>query len=259
MALLTLGDVALNVAFDGDRAAPALLIAHPLGANLHVWDALVPDLAEHFYVVRYDSRGHGGSWVPAGPYSLGDLGGDALALIDALGLEKTHFLGLSMGGLVGEWLLLNAQDRLNRVVLANTASHFPDAAGWNTRIRTVRGGGMAALTPAILPRWLTPQFQAARPDVAAQVEAMLLASDPSGYAACCAALRDSDLRVALRAARGAEVMVIVGEADASAPPERGAALAQSLGAKLVRLNGAHLSCAENAAEFLAAVQTFLLS
>ena len=163
-----------------------------------------------------------------------------------------------MGGVIGQWLMLSAPDRLDKIVLSNTASHFPDPAGWNARIRAARGPGMAALAPAITERWLSADFRVARPETAMVIEDMLLASNPQGYAACCAALRDADLRVAIRSAPPLPALVIVGTEDASAPPARGAALAASLpDARLVTLKAAHLSCVEAQTAFLSAIMAFL--
>jgi 3-oxoadipate enol-lactonase len=258
MTGVKIGSLTLNVSVAGDPGAPALILAHPLGVDLSVWDGLAPSLAKNFRLIRFDARGHGASSVPPGPYSLADLGDDVVALMDRLDIAKAHFLGLSMGGAIGQWLMIHAPRRLQKVVLANTASHFPDGAGWNARIRAAREKGVAALAPAILDRWLTPGFRAAQPEKTAAVEALLRASDGAGYAACCSALRDADLRDTIQTAPPRPVLVIVGDCDGSTPPERGAALAASLpDARLLRLKAAHLSCVEKEAEFLAVITEFL--
>lgn len=258
MTILKVGGAALNFCVEGDAQKPALLLSHPLGANLRVWDGLMPDLLGHFRVIRADTRGHGASSAPPGPTSLDRLGGDVVALLDEIGVEKAHFLGLSMGGAIGQWLMLQEPQRLDRVVLANTAAQMGDAASWNQRIRVVRREGMAALAPAILERWLTAHFRTGQPAAAKAIFDMLLASDALGYAACCSALRDMDLREKIGGAAPRPILVIVGEHDASTPPAKGAALAASLaGAKLVRLPTAHLSCVEDPSGFLAAVLPFL--
>ena len=246
----------LNVSVSGDPNAPALVLAHPLGANLRVWDAMAPALAEKFRVVRFDARGHGGSAVPDGPYSLADLAGDVLAVMDELAISRGNFLGQSMGGAIGQWLMIFAPERLNKVVLANTASHFPDAAGWNARIRATRKG-MAALAPVVLQRWLTDSFREENPKEAERILGMLQACAPTGYAACCSALRDMDLREAIRAAPPRPALVITGDADVSTPPALGEALATSLDARLVSLKAAHLSGVEQERTFLRAVMAFL--
>jgi 3-oxoadipate enol-lactonase len=258
MTQIDLGSLSLNVLVEGDAAAPALILLHPLGAHLRVWDGLAPALAEKFRVIRYDSRGHGGSSVPPGPYALADLGADLLGVMDALGVERAHLLGQSMGGAVAQWAMIAAPNRLGKVILANTAAQFPDPAGWNGRIRSARTRGMADLAPAVTQRWLTAPFRAAHPDSAASVEAMLRGCDPQAYAATCSALRDLDLRDAILRAPPRPVLVIVGDSDASSPPERGAALAAALpDARLATLKAAHLSSVEQQDAFLAAVAEFL--
>ena len=258
MSKVNIGALSLHVVTEGSPDSPALLLAHPLGADLTIWDDIAPILAQKFYVVCFDARGHGGSDVPPGPYSLDDLGGDVVALMDRLDIAKAHFIGLSMSGGVGQWLMIHAPDRLDRIVLANTAAYFPNAEGWNGRIRSARADGMATLAPAVAQRWLTPAFRAADPQKFAAIEKLLRANSPLGYAACCSALRDADLRDALREAPPRPALVIVGEADPSTPPALGEALARLLGARIVRLHAAHLSCIEAKDAFLAAVTNFLV-
>jgi 3-oxoadipate enol-lactonase len=258
MPRVNIGALSLNVVTEGARGAPVVVLGHPLGGDLTIWNDIAPVLAQKFFVVRFDARGHGGSDVPPGPYSLGDLGGDVVALLERLEIAQAHFIGLSMSGGVGQWLMIHAPERLDKVVLANTAYVFPNPDGWNSRIRTARGGGMAALAPVVVQRWLTPAFRAAQPEKFEAIENLLRAAPPEGYAACCSALRDSDLRDAIRAAPRRPVLVIVGESDASTPPQFGEALARSLpGANLLRLPAAHLSCVEARDGFLAAVSEFL--
>ncbi|HUO55162.1 MAG TPA: 3-oxoadipate enol-lactonase [Rhodoblastus sp.] len=258
MSKVKIGALSLNAVVEGAPGAPAVLLAHPLGGDLTLWADVAPILARKFRVVRFDARGHGGSDVPPGPYALGDLGGDVIALMDALGLAKAHFIGLSMSGAIGQWLMIHAPERLEKVVLANTAAWFPTPENWNARIRAARSGAMADLAAAVVQRWLTPAFRAADPAKFAEIEKLIAATPPLGYAACCAALRDSDLRDAIRAASPRPALVIVGEADASTPPALGETLASALPeARLLRLKAAHLSCVEASHAFLAAVEKFL--
>jgi 3-oxoadipate enol-lactonase len=257
MPRVNIGLLSLNVVTEGPEAAPALVLAHPLGADLTVWDEIAPALAERFRLVRFDARGHGASDVPPGPYSLDDFGRDVVALLNALAIPRAHFIGLSMSGAIGQWLLIHAPEKLGRVVLANTASHFPTADSWNSRIRVARNEGMAGLAPVVAERWLTPAFRAREPERFAAIETMLRRSPAEGYAASCAALRDTDLRDALRAAPERPVLAIVGESDPSTPPALGEKLARALpGARLARLPGAHLTCVESKDGFLAAVSAF---
>src|SRR5579885_263353 len=131
-----------NVLSEGDEANPVLMLAHPIATNLSYWDPQVPAFLEHFRVVRYDCRGHGATRANDGPYSIERLGRDAIAILDALGIEKTHWLGVSMGGMVGLWLLINARERIGRAVLAGTAAQMPGPDMWNNRIRFARQNGM---------------------------------------------------------------------------------------------------------------------
>lgn len=250
--------LSLNVVTEGERSAPALLLAHPLGADLTIWDEIALALAEKFFVIRFDARGHGGSDVPPGPYTVADLGGDVTDLMDRLGIARAHFIGLSMSGAIGQWLMIHAPDRLDKIVLANTAAHFPGPEAWNARIRAARTEGMAGLAATVAQRWLTPAFRVAEPEKYEAIERLLRAAPPEGYAACCSALRDADFRDAILSAPARPTLVIVGEMDPSTPPELGEALARSLaGARLVRLPAAHLSCVEAKGAFLAAVLEFL--
>ncbi len=258
MAKMTINDEVFNVLVEGADDAPALILSNSLGTNLHMWDRQIPALIERFKVVRYDSRGHGNSAVAEGPYSIAQLGADALAIMDALGIATTHWLGLSKGGMVGQWLLTNAPDRIDRAVLASTAAHMPPADMWNDRIRTVRESGMESITPAVLDRWFTRNFQSRDPDAVKEIEAMLLSTDAEGYVASCAAIRDLDMREALRGV-DKPVLVIVGKHDPATPPERGKLIADTIaGARLISLDAAHLSNIEATEAFNEAVVAFLM-
>ena len=257
MAELKIGEETFNVEVEGLQDAPVLMISNSLGSNLHMWDDQIPALSKHFRIVRYDSRGHGASAAPTGPYSLEQLGKDALAILDALGVKKAHWMGLSKGGAVGQWLLLNAPDRIERAVLANTAAQFGGADAWNERLRIVREQGMAGLVQAVIDRWFTKEFQAKAPETIARIRAAFEMTPSEGYAACMAALRDLDLRDAIRNIRN-QVLVIIGKNDPATPPEAGKAIAAAIpGARLVELDAAHLSNIEAAEDFNKTVIDFL--
>ncbi|RAI16861.1 alpha/beta fold hydrolase [Rhodoblastus acidophilus] len=260
MSRMQIGAREVNFQLSGPEDAPVLILAHPLGASLNVWEQVSADLRDRLQILAFDARGHGGSWKPQGPYSLDDLGGDLLRLLDALAIERAHFCGLSMGGLIGQWLLVHAPRKLNKLILANTAAHLPDAAAWDARIAAVAEAGVAALTPSILPRWLSAPFREAHPEVAAAIAAQLDGCDAGGYSGCCAALKDADFREILPvAAQAAEkdILVVVGEAAGSTPPSMGEALAAACGARVARLEAAHLSCVEDAPGFAALLRDFL--
>ena len=190
MPFVQANGVRLSYRLDGAPEAPLLMLSNSLGTALAMWDSQLAEFAKRFRVLRYDSRGHGGSEVAPGPYRIDDLGRDALALLDAVGVDRVRFCGLSMGGMVGMWLGSNAAERIERLVLCNTSAQIGTPELWNSRIEMVRGGGMEAVTPAVLERWFTSGFRARAPQAVEKVRRMLLATPPEGYAACCAAIRD---------------------------------------------------------------------
>jgi len=234
-----------------------LVLSNSLGSDLAMWDPQMPALTERFRVLRYDSRGHGQSAVPPGPYRIEDLGRGLLALLDALGLSRVHYCGLSLGGMVGMWLGVNAPDRVDRLVLCNTSAYLGPPELWNARIEAVRGSGMQAVVPQVLERWLTPSYRARAPEAVEKVRRMLLATPPEGYVACATAIRDMDQRESISAIR-APALVVVGARDPATPPEHGRQIAERVrGAKVVELPAAHLSNVEAADRFTAAVLEFL--
>lgn len=254
----TLGDgcrIAWRI--EGPEGGPVLMLSNSLGTNMDMWAPQIAALGARFRLLRYDSRGHGRSDAPQGAYGLDRLGRDVVELLDAIGLERVHFCGLSKGGMVGQWLGARAPDRIDRLILANTASYMGPPANWDARIETVKRDGMAALTNAVLERWFTPEFRAAQPEPVAKVRDMLLATQPNGYAGCCAAIRDMDLRPLIAQIR-VPTLVIVGSADPATPPFDGQAIAAAIpGAHVVELNAAHLSNIEQSDAFTEALLSFL--
>jgi 3-oxoadipate enol-lactonase len=239
--------VRLHHRLDGPDEAPPLLLCNSLGTTLEMWDSQVPALAAHFRLVRYDRRGHGRSPVPPGPYSIEDLGRDALALLDDLGIERASFCGLSIGGMVGMWLAAETPERVDRLVLCCTAPILPPRKQWLERAATVRARGVSAIVDATLDRWLTPTAPGSLRET---FRAMLLGTPAEGYAGCCEALADLDLRDRL-AAIEAPTLVVTGAEDPVAPPEAGELLAASISAaRHVTVAGArHIANAEQPAAF----------
>ena len=229
--------------FDGPEDAPALVLSNSLGTTGGMWDAQVPALAERFRVLRYDTRGHGASPAPPGPYSLDDLGGEVLALLDRLGLERVSFCGVSIGGMTGMWLAARAPERVERLALCCTSAHLP--GDWHERAATVRAEGVAAVADAALERWLTPECRERRPEVRERLRQGLLETDPEGYASCCEAIAGMDLRGELGSIR-APTLVIAAEDDPTTPPEHGRLIEASVpDARLVVLpEGRHLVSVE---------------
>jgi 3-oxoadipate enol-lactonase len=257
MAEMMIDGVAFNVVVEGQDDAPAILVAHSLGADLTQWDPQMDSLARRFRVIRYDSRGHGHTEATPGPYSVEQLGRDALAVLDALGVEKTHYMGLSLGGIVGMWLLANAPERIDRAILANTSACFGHPDLWNGRIRHALADGMDSLAGPTMDRWFTRDFHESAPEAIERIAARFRATSPEGYAATAAALRDADLREAIRGVQN-RVLVIVGAQDPAATPAAGGLIADSIrGARLVALDAAHLSNIEAANAFNRAMVSFL--
>jgi 3-oxoadipate enol-lactonase len=233
--------------FDGPADAPALVLSNSLGSTLAMWDPQVPALASRFRVLRYDHRGHGGSPVPPGPYTLAELGGDVRALLDRYELARVSFCGVSLGGLVGMWLASHAPDRVDRLVLCCTAPRFAPARAWAERAALVRAEGTGAVAEAVVGRWFTPSFAARAPDLVARMRAMVASTPAEGYAACCDAIERGDLRPELAAIK-APTLVIAGADDPAAPPEQAYAIAEEVaGARVVVVpHAAHLANVEQA-------------
>lgn len=260
MPAFSLSDGPLNYRLDGPVDAPVLVLSNSLGTDLHMWDAQVPAFAERFRVLRFDTRGHGASLVTPGPYSIEQLGRDVLALLDGLGIQRFSFCGLSMGGLIGQWLGIHAGDRLERLVLCNTAAKIGNDDVWSGRIDTVLKGreqAMRDLRDASIGRWFTPGFAAAQPERVEPIVAMLAQTSPDGYAANCAAVRDADFREQLGAIR-VPTLVVCGTGDAVTTCEDGRFMqARIADAERVEFEAAHLSNVEAGEAFTTRVLRFL--
>ncbi|MEH6351809.1 MULTISPECIES: 3-oxoadipate enol-lactonase [unclassified Pseudomonas] len=261
MGFVKLAEGDLNYRFDGPQDAPVLVLSNSLGTDLHMWDEQVAAFSEHFRVLRFDTRGHGQSLVTEGPYSIEQLGRDVLAMLDQLNLDKVHFCGLSMGGLIGQWLGINAGERLYKLVVCNTAAKIGDPSVWNPRIETVLRDGkdaMVALRDASIARWFTADFSEAHPAKVKKITDMLAATSPQGYAANCAAVRDADFREQLSSIR-VPLLVIAGTEDAVTPPSGGHFIQERVsGAEYAEFYAAHLSNVQAGAAFSARVLDFLL-
>jgi 3-oxoadipate enol-lactonase len=252
--------VDVHYEISGPDDAPLLVLSNSLGSTPAMWDAQLPALAERRRVVRYDHRGHGGSPVPPGPYSLADLGADALALLDRLGAERVHWCGLSLGGMVGMWMAINAPERIDRLVLCCTSAKLGPPSMWVERAAIVRAEGVEAIADAGIGRWLTPGFNAREPEAAAAVRAMLAATPAEGYAGCCAAIEHMDLVDELGAIR-APTLVIAAAQDPATPPEHGERIAAGIpGARFALVDdAAHLATVEQPAAMTELIAGHLLA
>lgn len=240
----------------GQGGAVPMVLSNSLGTDHSLWDFQVDAFSGHRGVWRYDTRGHGDSDKPQGDYSIDRLGKDLVAVIDATGAGRVDLCGVSIGAMTALWVALHAPDRVRRLVLANTAAQIGDVGMWSARINTVRTDGLEALADATMTRWFTSEFCTARPEVIARFHSTLARSDADGYAGCCAALRDADLR-ALVPRVACPTLVVAGRQDPATPPAQGRWLAEQIsGARLLELEAAHLSNVERADEFNAAVLKF---
>jgi len=259
MASVELRDVSLHYEISGKTNAPVLMFSNSLGTTLEMWQPQLAEFEREFQVLRYDMRGHGKSSTPAGPYSMDMLGSDALALLDALGLESVHFCGLSIGGAIGQWLGIHAASRLRKLVLCNTAAKIGTTETWNARISTVELEGMGAIVDAVISRWFTAPFLATGGPAVAAMREMLASADPAGYAAACAAIRDMDQREAVDSIQ-TPTLVVGGEFDMATTIADARFLEGRIaGARFVSLPAAHISNAEVPAQFNAALLDFLAS
>lgn len=243
--------------FDSMRDGPVLLLCNSLGTTMGMWKPQIAAWSQHFRVLRYDQRGHGHSDAPHGAYSIDRLGRDAIELLDFLQLSDVSFCGLSLGGMVGQWLGVRFPTRLRKLVLANTSSFMGPPEAWDARIDAVRRGGMSPLAKASIERWFTERFAQADTASIDRIRAMLLGTAVDGYAGCCAAIRDMDMR---RMATLIDVptLVIGGQHDPATPPTHSEALVKAItGARITMLDAAHLSNIEVPSAFAAAVLDFL--
>ena len=256
---VTVGDGA-SIAYrlDGKADKPVLVLSNSIATTLHMWDAEIDDLSQHFRVLRYDFRGHGGSSVPVGAYSLDRLGRDVIELLDALKIERVHFLGLSLGGFVGQWLAIHAPERVDRLILSNTSTYLGPAEAFADRIAAVqKAPDMSEFAEMFLANWFPAQMLAANGPAIRKFRAMLLDIDRQGLAGLFAAVRDMDLRrtVTLIAR---PTLVIAGRHDTVTALSHSEFIAKAVpGAKLVVLPAVHLSNVEYPAEFIDAVLSFL--
>lgn len=246
----------LNVSVEGRDGGPTLMLSNSLGSTMAMWDPQMPTLTKLFRVIRYDRRGHGKSAID-GAVSMQRYGQDVLAILDDLNIDKVHWCGLSMGGMVGQWLGAHAPERFDRMILANTSSYYPDPTNWLNRIKAVREGGLAAVADAVIAGWLTADFRERDPATTAKMKAMLLATPVEGYLAACETLSTLDQRALLPTIK-APVLVIAGRHDNATPVAAGEFIRSNIpGASMTLLDAAHISNVEQPHAFTEAMVGFL--
>lgn len=249
----------LHYRIEGRTDAPWLTFCNSLGTDLHMWDAQIEALAPHFRILRYDRRGHGQSDTPPGLYEIADLGRDVLALWDALGIERSHFCGLSIGGLTGQWLGLNAAARLRRLAVCATAARIGSAESWAQRIEQVHEEGLTPLAEGTVQRWFTPDFVAAHPLVVDEIVGSFLETSREGYVGCCNAVAQADFRDTLQGI-ATPLLAIAGDDDPVCPPHDLEYIAdRASDGRFAQVHGRHICNLESPRDFDSLLLDFLQS
>jgi 3-oxoadipate enol-lactonase len=259
MPVVRTTDTEIHFETEGDARLPALMFSNSLGTDWRMWQPQVNSLRGQFRMIRYDTRGHGQSAAPPGPYSLAQLGRDALAVLDHLDIERAHFCGISMGGATAQWLGIHAPQRLRKLVIANSAARIGTEAGWRERAALARGEGLDGIAAGAPGRWFTPDFATLDPLTVVVLAETLRTGSAEGYAACCEALAVADLRPQLRAIR-VPTLIIAGAADPVTTVADAQAMQEAIpDARLVTLAASHISNIEAAPAFSLALSRFLAS
>ena len=257
---ITANGISVHYTLNGPAGASVVTLSHSLATDLAMWEPQVAALASKYRVLRYDTRGHGGTDAPTGPYTLEQLAEDARALLAVLGVERTHFIGLSMGGMIGQMLALKHPEMLRSLVLCDTSSRVPPEARptWDERIRVTEAQGMEPHVEPTIGRWFTPPFLGSHPEVVDRVRAMIRQTKPQGYVGCCHAIKVLDLTDQLHPVT-TPTLIIVGEDDPGTPVAASRTIQERIkGSELVILkSAAHLSNMEQAEAFNQAVMVFL--
>ncbi|WP_019837578.1 3-oxoadipate enol-lactonase [Acinetobacter towneri] len=257
MPTFTSNDAQINYQTFGDAANPALIFSNSLGTNFKMWQPQIDFFQQDFFVICYDTRGHGASSAPQGPYSIDQLGQDVVNLLDHLNVEKATFCGISMGGLTGQWLAIHRPERFNQLVVCNTAAKIGQEQAWNDRAALVREQGLQPIASTAASRWFTEPFIQSNATVVNNLQNDLAAGSAEGYASCCEALAKADVREQLKDI-SVPVLVVAGQqdpittvADAQFMVER---IANS---HLFEINASHISNVELSNEFNQAVKQFI--
>lgn len=257
MPVVTLNGVDIFYKLDGSSSNPPLLFSNSLGTDHAMWDAQVSALVKNFYLIRYDTRGHGQTMAPNGPYLIDDLGKDVVALLDYLNISKVNFCGLSMGGVIGQWLGINHPDRLNNLILSNTAPKVGTPDNWIQRAKLVRASGMKQVAESAPSRWFTHNYIKENYAEVDRLVSMLKDSNPEGYASCCEALSKADLIDKIRLIE-VPTLVIAGSNDPVTTIADGIFMTKMIqNSWLFQIEASHISNVEAADDFTKELLTFL--
>ena len=250
-------DTSIHYEVAGSHQSPVLVLSHALGTNLTLWDHQVEVLQSSFRILRYDSRGHGQSSANHGPYTISMLASDVLTLLDELGVARAHFCGVSMGGLVGQYLAVHHPERVEMLVLSNTAAKIGTAAKYDRRIQEVTKAGMTEVVDEVLEGWFSNRFRGMQPSIVASFAEALRQTSPEGYIGCCQAVRDADLSEDVERIK-ASTLIIAGTEDQATTVAASQFLHQKIqGSQMIALESAHLCCIEAAREFTEYLNRFL--
>lgn len=257
MPTFTSQDAEINYQTFGDAVKPALVFSNSLGTNFKMWQPQIDHFQQNFFVICYDTRGHGASSAPQGPYTLDQLGQDVVNLLDHLNIEKATFCGISMGGLTGQWLAINKPERFSHVVVCNTAAKIGQEQAWNERAALVREQGLAPIASTAAGRWFTEPFIQSNAATVATLSNDLGAGSPEGYASCCEALAKADVREQLKDIQ-VPVFIVAGQQDSVTTVADGEFMQQRIAnAELFEINASHISNIEQPEAFNQAVQAFI--
>jgi len=243
----------------GSAHLPVLMFSNSLGTTSDMWQSQVANLCDSFHIIRYDTRGHGRSASPKGPYSLEMMGTDVVALLDHLDIERVNFCGISMGGLIGQWLGIHASDRIDRLLISNTAAKVGESSAWLNRAALVRTEGLGSIADTAEKRWFTPKFLRTYPECVAALVETMRGINQEGYASCCEALAQADLTAQIKKI-SCETLIIAGTYDPVTTVDDAQIMHQSIKHSVIKtINASHLSCIEQPHEFNAAITEFFKS
>lgn len=257
MAFAERDGVKLFYTVDGPDNAPALMLSNSLGTTHRMWEPQLAAFSAKYRVIRYDRRGHGQSDSPPGPYSLEDLGKDALAIMDVAGAKSVNWCGLSMGGMTGLWLASHHPDRIQKLVAVSSATFMPPPELWNGRIKTAQDKGIEVLAGPTMQRWFTAGFLKGNQDKVTFIREQFLETTVEGFSGCAAAMRDMDQRESVKEIKAPTLVIVGADDQGTSPAEAGIIVNRIPNARGIILKGSHIINVEAAEAFTKEVLEFL--